>query len=162
MRIAQRITLAALGLAVAGGFTVASLAQQGKPTAQKYTNVKWWQVMHVDYHAQHTEAALEIVFDKFVPAGRSSGMSESRFLEYTTGGQWDLTAMFLMPEGPGELEWEMSPDSIKWFGALAEQEGGYEAAEALMGEYLSMVNRFEMNVVRERVEPVSSTKGQVR
>jgi hypothetical protein len=125
-------------------------AAQDTPQASKYSDVKWYEITHVDYHPAKADKALEIVFDHFMPASRAAGIQAPRLLEYATGGEWDLTVIFPMEDGPSELEWELSPDGAKWIAALADQLGGAEEFEKLMADYHSMVRRHETQIVRER------------
>ena len=65
--------------------------------------------------------------------------------------------MFGALEGDmADLEWYRSADDIKWFEALAEQEGGVEAAEALLAEYSKTIADAETNVGHYHAVPEES------
>ncbi|MFQ5411742.1 MAG: hypothetical protein ACE5EC_05575 [Phycisphaerae bacterium] len=126
------------------------------PKVSKYTDVTWYEIVHVDFFPDKHKEALDIVFDHFYPAARAAGLERARILEYATGGEWDVTYIFPMKDGPAQLEWEMSPDSVKWRSALAKRVGGDEQAKELLDHYRKMINRYESQIVRERI--VETTK----
>lgn len=51
-----------------------------------------------------------------------------------------------MEGGMADLEWYRSEDDIKWYASLAEQEGGEEAAAALIAEYQGCVDEAQIDV----------------
>ncbi len=142
-----------VGIACAGvvAVTAAWVAQpDGPPEPKKYADVEWFSVVNVDYYASGEEAALKMVFEEFLPAARAAGLTGASFYEYATGGEWDLMIVFPMNDGPAGLEWEVSPEDIRFFGALAERAGGADEAKALFEEYSTHIARHESNVVRRR------------
>ncbi len=138
-------------VAVIGLLGLAPAAQDGA-TPTKYTNVNWYSITNVDYYPNKAKDALKIVYDHFVPAAQTAGMDGLRLFEYATGGEWDLTVIFPMKEGPAEMEWENSPEDVAWMKAIAEKLGGMAEFEELMGEYLSMVKRYDRHIARERTD----------
>ena len=84
------------------------------------------------------------------PTAPQAQLPPVRIFEYATGGEWDVSLFFPLPEGPSSLEWEMSPDEEKWMEALASRNGGAEKALAIINEYKSMIARSETQLVRER------------
>ena len=57
-----------------------------------------------------------------------------------------------------DLEWYRSPNNIKWWAALAEQEGGEEAAGELMAEYRSLIDEAETDVGHYHAEKEDSSE----
>jgi hypothetical protein len=155
-----RTVVAGLALVALAGLGPA--AQEETPQPSKYTNVKWYEITNVDYYPAKAEKALELVFDHFVPAVRAAGIEAPRIMEYATGGEWDLTVIFPLKEGPSEMEWELSPDGAKWIAALVEHLGGMEEFEKLMEDYHSMVHRYDIQIVRERDTGWSSPAAATR
>ena len=118
-------TVVAAGLAALIG--LGSAAQDEAPKAAKYANVKWYEISHVAYHPTKRDDALTILYDHFFPAAQTAGIPIPRVLEYATGGQWDIAVIYPLPDGPGYLEWELSPEGAKWIRALTERLGGPSA-----------------------------------
>lgn len=137
-----------------GALAVSALAwtaiHQDEMQPRKYQDVEWFSMLHVRFHPQHSDDALSMIFDHFAPAGQAAGLNPPYTFEYSTGGEWDITLVFPMENGPSELEWEMSDEDGQWFAKLAEREGGPEQAEELFNTYLSYVDRHEMQIVRRR------------
>ena len=148
-----RRTAICVGVAVAAVTLVGSAQQSDEMSPKRYTNVRWHKIIHVDYKPQHTEAAIKMVHDHFIKAGRTAGMNNVRIFEYATGGEWDLTLLFEMENGPRDLEWEIHPEDMKWMQALARQEGSINDAKAMLNDYKSMIARYKYEIVRERIGP---------
>ena len=90
--------------------------------------------------------AFEIIADHFAPAGEKAGTPGPLGAIHLQTGKWDALFVWNLEGGMADLEWYRSEDDIKWFAALAEQEGGEEAAGELLAEYQSLVAEAETNV----------------
>ena len=55
----------------------------------------------------------------------------------TSTGKWDAIWVWEMEGGFDDLMWYRSPNDVAWFNALVELEGGEEAAQAIIDEYVS-------------------------
>lgn len=100
----------------------------------------------VKYKPGKRERALEIIADHFVPAGEKAGTPGPLGVIHYQTGEWDALFVWNLEGGMADLEWYRSEDNIKWFAALAEQEGGKEAAGELVAEYRSLVDEAETDV----------------
>ena len=92
------------------------------------------------------ERAFEIIAEHFMPAGEKAGTPGPLGVIHYQTGEWDALFVWDLEGGMADLEWYRSPDNIKWYAALAEQEGGEEAAGKLMGEYRSLIDEAETDV----------------
>ena len=101
---------------------------------------------HVKYKPGKRERAFEIIADHFVPAGEKAGTPGPLGVIHYQTGEWDALFVWNLEGGMADLEWYRSEDDIKWFAALAEQEGGEEAAGELISEYRSLVDEAETDV----------------
>ena len=63
-------------------------------------------------------------------------------------GPWNVTWVWHLSGGPGDLEWDLSPDGAKWMAAFAEQEGGMENAQQVFGRYSDLVASSTSYIVR--------------
>lgn len=126
-----------------------SATAQELPKAEKHANVKWYRIVHVDFKPGKADDALKIVYAHFVPAANAAGLEPARILEHETG-EWDVTYIFPLSEGPTVLEWDVTPNGEKFWAELAKKEGGADKALAVFAEYADMVARAESQIVRER------------
>ena len=92
------------------------------------------------------ERAFEIIAEHFMPAGEKAGTPGPLGVIHYQTGEWDALFVWDLAGGMADLEWYRSPDNIKWYAALAEQEGGEEAAGELMAEYRSLIDEAETDV----------------
>jgi len=92
------------------------------------------------------ERAFEIISEHFMPAGEKAGTPRPLGVIHYQTGEWDALFVWKLEGGMADLEWYRSPNNIKWYAALAEQEGGEEAAGELMAEYRSLIDEAETDV----------------
>jgi hypothetical protein len=142
-RILRSIALVALTSAA-----VAPLTAQEALAPKKFENVSWYWMANVKFKPGKLDDGLKIINEHFAPAGNAIGMTGVRMLNHT-GGQWDITLLFPMAEGPRALEWAMSPDDAKWMTELAKREKGMPNAMALWSRYSDLIAREEGILVRE-------------
>lgn len=125
------------------------LGAQETPGAKKHENSSWFWMENVKFKPGKMEDAMKVISEHFAPAGDAVGMKGVRVLHHL-GGQWDLTIVFPMAEGPRALEWAVSPDDAKWMGELARRQKGMGNAMALLARYSDMVARQESTLIREQ------------
>lgn len=141
------ITNSAKALAILLLFgTGSAMAQDddGGPLTQG-EDAKYMRVTHVAYKPGMRADALAIISDHFMPAGEAAGTQKPFAFHYQTG-EWHASFWWDMEGGMKDLEWFRSPDNVKFMEALAAQEGGMEAAQALWAKYRSMIARSEVQV----------------
>ena len=102
------------------------------------------------------ERAFEIIAEHFMPAGEKAGTPGPLGVIHYQTGEWDAQFVWELEGGMADLEWYRSPNNIKWWAALAEQEGGEEAASELMGEYQSLIADAETDVGHYHAEKEDS------
>ena len=100
----------------------------------------------VKFKSGKRERAFEIISEHFMPAGEKAGTPGPLGVIHYQTGEWDAQFVWELEGGMADLEWYRSPNNIKWWAALAEQEGGEEAASELMGEYRSLIDEAETDV----------------
>ncbi len=123
---------------------------QEMPTARKWTNVEWYGVLTIKFRPAQREAAVAMWHDKFAPAAKAAGAWQGMvFLEHMTGGQWDVTLVVPMPEGPSEMEWEIDPNFEKFIAALAQQEGEAAVELGTRWEESIMATEFTIALLRK-------------
>ena len=101
---------------------------------------------YVKFKPGKRERAFEIIAENFMPAGEKAGTPGPLGVIHFQTGEWDAIFVWRLEGGMADLEWYRSPDNIKWYEALAEQEGGKEAAGELMAEYRSLIAEAQTEV----------------
>ena len=124
--------------------TIVAHDDKALPTVSKRENVSYTGVLYIDFKPGKREAAVSLIYDHFLPASNAGG-GGFFVVEYLTGSV-DVAVVFPMPGGPGQLEWACTQNCEGFWKALAEQEGGEEAALALFQEYLSYVDSSDYRI----------------
>ncbi len=114
------------------------------PTAQKWTDVEWYNVFSLQFTFADADTAMTILFDTLMPVARE--VSGNRCFRHVTG-EWHVTCIGPMPEGPSYLEWEMPPDFADYIARFFEQEG--EAAAGIAETFNNAVARQTFTIVLE-------------
>jgi hypothetical protein len=137
------LTAVALGM-----FLPISGRAQEMPTASKWTDVEWYQVVHIDFKYGKRSDALRIIREHLAPAGEEAGTPPPVMSLHHETGQWDLTTIWHM-SGPSELEWGLTPNGEKWWAAFAAREGGIEQARQIYRDYQGMIARRTSYIARQ-------------
>lgn len=140
------IRVAALSLLIS---IALPLGAQEMAAPKKHENSSWLMMVNVKFKPGKIEDAMKIINERFAPAGMAIGMTDVRVLHHV-GGEWDLTLMFPMPEGPRQLEWAVTPQDAKWMAEMAKREKGMANTMALLNRYADMLAREEATIVREQ------------
>ncbi len=88
------------------------------PTAQKWTDVEWYNVISWQFTVAEADAQMTILFDTAMPVLKESFPGIRCFRHVT--GEWDVTCIFPMPEGPAWLEWETPPELVDYITGVFE------------------------------------------
>lgn len=143
----MRTLAAAIVLSLA--FPAVALAQQ-EPQGSKWTGVEWYEVIQVDFKAGKSSEAMDLIEEQFKPTSQAAGTPMPVMLLEHETGEWDLTVIWHMEEGPSSMEWQRSPNNQKWWAKLVERTGSESAAEAVWDEYQSYIARTNSYIVRQR------------
>ena len=128
-------------------FAVPASAQDDEDGPMTYgDNARFVSATYVKFKPGKRERAMEIIADHFIPASKKAGTPGPLGVIHFQTGEWDALFVWKLEGGMADLEWYRSPDNIKWGAALAEQEGGKEAAGELMAEYRSLVAEAESDI----------------
>lgn len=139
------ITFAAASLAMLFAAPASAQDDDEGPQTQGEDAV-YISVTHVTFKPGKRERAMEIIAEHFVPATEAAGTAAPMLAIHYQTGVWDAAFVWTLEGGMADLEWYRSEDNIKWFEALAEQQGGAEAAEALLAEWSGTIDNAETDV----------------
>ena len=121
--------------------TSVSASAQEDTAAKKYDNPQWKRVVLVDYKPGQTNKAREIINNYHKKASKMAGTPGPEMILELHSGEYDLMAIWAMQGGIEDMNWEISPNNIRWRKAMNELAGGAAEAAAIMQEYSSLVNK---------------------
>jgi len=117
-------------------YLASGIMAQDEVKPSKYENVTWHRVVLIDFKPGKVARAKEII-KIYQTAGASAGTRGPVEYWFETG-EYDLMAIWTLEDGPSDLEWDISPDGIKWRAALVKQLGSEEAVQKLQQEFQSL------------------------
>jgi len=118
---------------------IGSLSAQDAPVAKKHDNPQWKWVVYVDFHSGKANRAYEIIDNYFSKATQKAGTSRPAMVLKMETGEADMIIVWDIAGGIEELNWDLTPNNVKWQKALVEIAGGQEKAKALRKEYASLI-----------------------
>jgi hypothetical protein len=134
----RRIVFAVLALVLV--LSVRASAQM--PAAQKWENVEWYVMMNWQFTGADADSASAIFWDHIMPA-MTEAWPETTCLRVMTG-QMGVTCFGLMANGLEEMEWEVSPDDVRFFSLFFEREG--EAGMGMFQTFMNAATGFTFNL----------------
>ena len=142
------VRTSATGVALLAALPAAGVAD-ALPRAKRYENVKWYRIVRYAFKPGMVESAMKLWTERFLPASVAAGieLELSRDAPECSGG-WDLMTTVTMSAGPGELEYEVTPQDERYVVALVRQEGGLAQARALECRLADMILRSDSQIVR--------------
>jgi hypothetical protein len=126
-------------------FAPARMSAQDQLTAQKWTDVEWYRIQSWQFTAAGEDTAMTIMWDIYMPMIREVA-PESRCFRHVTG-EWHITCIFHMSEGPAYYEWETAPGFADFVNGIIERQG--EAALDVFETFNDAVARRSHTVLIE-------------
>jgi hypothetical protein len=125
--------------------SVVSAQEDVKPA--KYENVTWHRIVLINYNPGQVSRAKEIL-TQYQSAGDAVNLKgPARYWMET--GEYDLMLVWTMEGGPSDLEWDRSPNGIKWRAQMIKQLGSEEALKKLQQEYSSLISNSTSYISRK-------------
>ena len=146
----RKVTIA-LTAAIAVGIIALPNAASAQDEIQKRENVDYYRVIHFNFKPGHNTDAWAILYGKIGPAVRSTGR-QFIALDWESG-PWDTTLYIRLEDGYGTLEYANSPQGAELRAALAEQEGGTDAADKVWAEWTSHIDNSSQGVAHMHLPP---------
>ncbi len=120
--------------------------------AKKHENTNWNVVTFVKFNPGEKDAAVKIIDDNFAKADQNAGISPPVVAIDMATGDYDYIIIWKLKEGVESLNWEMSPDDVKWFGELGKMLGGADKAQSKIQEFYAHVESWKTEIGRNMVE----------
>lgn len=137
-----------LVLTLALVFSVNMLSAQ-EMEAKKYDNPEWYRIVYVDYKPGKTGEARKLINDYFKKAGDKAGTSGPVMEFAMNSGEYDYMYIWKLEDGIQSLDWESSPNSIKWQKAYMEMMGSEDKAKEIREKYSSLVSSAKSELARK-------------
>jgi hypothetical protein len=118
-----------------------STTAQAQMQPKKYDNPQWKAIEFIKFKEGKMDRVREIIRTYFVKSSEKAGTPEPSMASELVTGEWDMMVVWDMKGGIEEMNWETSPNDIKWMTALNEIAGGADKAKAILDEWSSLVVR---------------------
>ncbi len=118
-----------------------TFVQAQEMKAKKYDNPEWKSIGFIKFKSGKVDRAKEIIKNYYMKAGEKAGTPGPAMLIDLKTGEWDMMVLWDMKGGIEEMNWEMSPNDVKWMTAMNDIAGGGDKAKTIMDEFSSLVDR---------------------
>lgn len=124
-------------------------AQEEEMSAKKYDNPEYYMVSYLKFHPGKVGEANKIIDEYFAPSGQEAGVpGPVMHLDFITG-EWDMIVIWHMKDGVESLNWEMSPDDVKWEKAFVKLVGGEEKGKEISRNWESYIKSSKTEISRK-------------
>jgi len=139
---------AILCIAITLFYCQSSFAQDSNSPMQatKYKNVKWYGIGQIAFKPGKMDDAMGLVKKYFMPAGKAAGNPGPVMVLENQTGAWDVTVIWLLKDGPSDLEWKVSPEAVASDKELLKLVGSKEKVKKIREEWVSDIARSSYNV----------------
>lgn len=122
-------------------FTTTFVQAQQEMKAKKFDNPEWKRVSFIKFKADKFSRAKEIIKNYYAKAGQKAATPGPSLIVDLMTGEWDMMVVWDMKGGIEEMNWETSPNDIKWMTAMNDIAGGSDKAKMIMDEFSSLIIR---------------------
>lgn len=91
---------------------------------------------------------MNIIEEYFAKADENAGIDPPTAYHLVTG-KYDMLVIWKMKEGVETLNYEMTPDDVKWMKEMAKIAGGQDKAMSKLEEFYSYVEDWETSIARK-------------
>ena len=141
-RIKIRLIIAAIGsaLLLGSGVSTAQDLDGAVKYGQENDDARYVRVTFVSYKPGMAGKAYAILREHYAPAGEAAGTPGPITVHFQTG-PFDAAYHWQLENGMSDMEWQRSPNQVKFRAAMVELEGSEEAAQAVRDSYNATVAR---------------------
>lgn len=122
-------------------FSLPSFVNAQEMKAKKYDNPQWKTVSFLKFKSGKSDRAREIIRNYYEKAAQKASVASPTMAVDLVTGEWDMMVVWDMKGGVEEMNWEISPENVKWMNAMNEIAGGGDKAKAIMDEFSSLIDR---------------------
>ena len=125
---------------------------QDLPTARQRGNSDFLEIFHIKYKSGMSGTAGMYFFRYFNPAAVKAGIPTPDIIHMQTG-EWDAIITYNRGKSMERFNWPVHADDEKWWAAMAELNGGAEAAQKIMADYTAMIDRQDQSIAHRHLPP---------
>jgi hypothetical protein len=134
-------------LAIAFLFSSQLLSAQ-EMKAKKMDNPVWVRMAFVKFEPGKMDKAQKIIKDYFSKADENAGIATPTTYNMSTG-DYDMVVVWELEEGIETLNYEMSPNDVKWIGEMSTLAGSQEKAMEKLDEFYSYLVDWKTEIARK-------------
>ncbi len=116
--------------------------------AKKMENPVWVKMAFIKFEPGKMEKANEIIKNYFAKADMNAGISQPTAYRMTTGS-YDMIVVWELEEGVETLNYEMSPNDVKWMSEMGKIAGSQEKAMQKLDEFYSYLADWKTEIARK-------------
>ena len=117
-------------------FLASGILAQEEVKPAKYENVTWHRVVLVNFKAGKTGRAKEII-KIYKAAGTAAGLKNPQTY-WLMSGDYNMMTVWTLEGGLTDMEWDISPNGIKWRAEMIKKLGSEEEVRKLQEEFQSL------------------------
>ena len=122
---------------------------QNEVKPAKFENVTWHRVVLVDFKPGKVGRAKEII-KTYKAAGNAAGLKNPQSY-WLMSGEYDMMTVWTMEGGLSDMEWDVSPDGIKWRAEMVKKLGSEEAVRKLQQEFQDLQLSSTSHIARKEI-----------
>ena len=141
-RIKIRLVISAIGsaLLLGSGISMAQDSDGALKYGEANDDARYVRVTFVSYKPGMAGRAYTILREHYAPAGEAAGTPGPITVHFQTG-PFDAAYHWQLENGMSDMEWQSSPNQVKFRAAMAEMEGSEAAAQAVRDSYNATIAR---------------------
>lgn len=130
-------------------FLASGILAQEEVKPAKYENVSYHRVVLVDFKTGKVSRAKEIM--KIYRAAADAAGLKVPQQYWLMSGEYDLMNIWTMEGGLSDMEWDTSPNGIKWRAEMVKKMGSEEALQKLQQEFQSLQQSSTSYIARKEL-----------
>lgn len=127
-----------------------STAAQDAPKASKFEKVSYHHLVKIDF-VPGSWGRVQEILKAYVESGKAAGVKGPETFWLMTG-DYDVIFVWELEGGTSDLEWDWSPNDLKWWSALVKLQGSEEKAKELQKEWASLIAKSTSEIARKPLE----------
>lgn len=116
--------------------------------AKKMENPVWVKMAFIKFEPGKMDKAKKIINDYFVKADKNAGITQPTAYSMTTGS-YDMIVVWELEEGVETLNYEMTPNDVKWMEEMGKLAGSQEKAMQTLDEFYSYLADWKTEIARK-------------
>ena len=117
---------------------------------KKYENVTYHRVVLLDIKPGKMGRAKEII-KIYQSAAVAAGLKNPQTF-WLMSGEYDIMTVWTLEDGFSDMEWDTSPNGIKWRAAMVKKLGSEEAVREIQQEFQSLGQSSTSYIARKNIE----------